>query len=103
MDKGGTAASPSTVRGNENFRVGLSEIVLVFGRKLDHAKILMRIAEGGKDFSGDAEIGVVHVPAFFGLGKSESELAEVVGGQGSLRENQHKPPLGQRQPHGVIP
>ena len=44
----------------------------------------MGIAERGEDFSGDAEVGMVHVLALFGFGECEGEFAEIVGGHGVL-------------------
>ena len=39
------------------------------GRELDHGASLVGIAESGEDFSGDAEVGMVHVMALFGFGE----------------------------------
>jgi len=46
---------------------------------MDHAELLVGIGEGGEDFSGYAEVGVVHVLALLGLWQREGEAAEVSG------------------------
>ena len=92
---GGAFAAPGAVAWVENGRMGLNEIFLLERSKLDHSKLFVGIGEGGEDFSGDAEVGVVHVLALFGFGEAESDAAEVggsgwhVGLQG--RVSQHGP------------
>jgi len=39
--------------------------------------LFVGISEGGKDFSGDAEVRVVHVLALFGLREAQGDAAEV--------------------------
>jgi hypothetical protein len=58
----------------------LGKVMLVFGRKLDHAAGLVGVAEGGEDLSCHPKVGMIHVGSFFGLGKGESHFAEVVRG-----------------------
>lgn len=76
-DASAAFAAPSTVDGLESGGMGLHKIFLLDGCEFDHAKLFAGIGEGGKDPSGDAEIGVVHVHALFSFGEAESYAAEV--------------------------
>jgi hypothetical protein len=80
-------AAPGSVDGRESDGIGLDEVFLLRGRELDHATFFVWVAEGGEDFPGDAEVGMVHVATLFGLGKRESEAAKVLrcGWQGGAR------------------
>ena len=80
-DIGAAFAAPGSLAWIENGGMGLNEIFLLDGREFDHSELFVRIGEGGEDFSGDAEVGVVHVLALFGLGQAEGDAAEV-GGSG---------------------
>ena len=80
-DAGAAFATPGAVAWLEYRWVRFDEIFLLNGSELDHGKLFVGIGEGGEDFSGDAEIGVVHVFAFFAFCKAESDAAEV-GGSG---------------------
>src|SRR5579863_1454570 len=66
---GRATASPCSFDRDEGVGVILGKIVLVFRRKLDHGSSLVGIAEGGEDFSRDAEVRMGHVRTLFGLGK----------------------------------
>ena len=59
-----------------SFGVVLREVMLVFGRELDHSAGLVGIAESGEDLAPDSEIGMIHVPALRALGMGEGEFAE---------------------------
>jgi hypothetical protein len=61
--------------------VSFDEVFLLDGNEFDHGKLFVGVGEGGEDFSGDTEVGVVHVLALFGFGEAESDAAEV-GGSG---------------------
>src|SRR5258708_5046401 len=56
MNAGRAAASPRAFHRDERVRIVLGKVMLVLGRELDHAASLVRIAERGEDFSGDAEV-----------------------------------------------
>jgi len=66
-DGGAALAAPSSVDRLEGGRMGNDEFFLLCGSELDHSTRLVRIAESGEDFSGDAEVGMIHVPALLGL------------------------------------
>ena len=74
--------APGSVARIENGGMGLNEIFLLDGSEFDHSELFVGIGEGGKDFSGDAEVGVVHVRRFNGAGEGEGEGAEIGGGHG---------------------
>ena len=78
---GGAFAAPGAVAWIENGRMGHGEIFLLDRGEFDHGELFVGVGEGGEDFSGDSEVGVVHVLSFFGLRKAKSEAAEV-GGSG---------------------
>jgi hypothetical protein len=50
--------------------MGLHEVFLLDGSEFDHGELFVGIGEGGEDFSCYAEVGVVHVFAFFGCGEA---------------------------------
>ena len=78
----GTAfAAPGAVAWIKNGGMGLNEIFLLDRGEFDHGELFVGVSESGEDFTGDAEVGVVHVLAPFGCGEAESEAAEV-GGSG---------------------
>src|SRR5947209_2749382 len=65
---GGRApASPGAFDGSKRLGMIPRKIVLIFRRELHHGSGLIGIAERGEDFSSNAEIGMVHVLAFFGF------------------------------------
>ena len=76
-DAGAAFAAPGAGDGLEGGRTSGDEFILLCGSELDHATLFIGIAEGGEDFSGDAEVGVVHVLALLGLWKRKGEAAEV--------------------------
>jgi len=78
---GATFAAPGAVARIENGGMGLDEIFLLDGSEFDHGELFVGIGEGGEDFSGYAEVGMIHVLVFFGFCKAESDAAEV-GGSG---------------------
>ena len=70
-------AAPSTVDRPERGGMRCDEIFLLDGSELDHGEMLVGISEGGENFSSDAEVGVVHVLALFGLREAQGDAAEV--------------------------
>jgi len=73
-------AAPSTVAWIEDGGMGLDEIFLLDRSEFDHGELSVGVGEGGKDFSGYAEVRVVHVFALFGFREAESDAAEVGDG-----------------------
>ena len=73
-------AAPSTVAWIEGGGMGLDEIFLLDRSEFDHGELFVGVGEGGEDFSGYPEVGVVHVFALFGFWQAESDAAEIGGG-----------------------
>jgi len=72
-------SSPGAFYRDEHVGIVFGEVVLVFGRELDHAAGFVRVAQRGEDFSGYAEVRMVHVRVLFSFGESKGQLAEVFG------------------------
>ena len=105
-DAGATFATPGAVAWPEYRWVRFDEIFLLDGSEFDHGKLLIGIGEGGEDFSGDAEVGMVHVFALFGFWEAESDAAEVgwSGWHGALLRRvkaREEIMITQRRPSGV--
>ena len=78
-DVGAAFAAPGSVDGAESGGVSFDEIFLLDGSEFDHGELFVGVGEGGEDFSGDAEVGMIHVPALLGLRKSEGQAAKISG------------------------
>ena len=78
-DAGAALAAPGSVDGLEGGGMGCDEFFLLCGSELDHTTFFVWIAQSGEDFAGDAEVGMVHVPALLGLREREGKAAEVGG------------------------
>jgi hypothetical protein len=76
LNAGCAAPSPGSFHREEDLRVILQEIMLIFGRKLDHAARLVRVSERGKDLPCNPKVGMVHVRALFGLGQGKREFSK---------------------------
>ena len=76
---GAALASPGACGGCKGGRMSGDEFFLLDGSELDHPVLLVGITEGSEDFSGDAEVGMIHVPALLGLRKSEGQAAKISG------------------------
>ncbi len=82
-DAGGPAATPSTVAGVEDSGLGFDKHLLFDGREFDHSPAILWVAESGKDLSGDAKIGVIHVGVLGRFGEAQGKAAKILGGHGS--------------------
>src|ERR1700730_2142666 len=80
--------APSAGHGAEDIGLCLDKYRLLFWIKLDHAPVVVRITERGKDALARAKIGVSLVCAFDDLGQAQSNAAEAVGRHGSLTSAQ---------------
>ncbi len=76
---GAAFAAPGAVAWIENGRMGLDELFLLDGSEFDHGELFVGVGESGEDFTGDAEVGVIHVLALFGFGEAQGDAAEVGG------------------------
>lgn len=76
-DMRAACTAPGSVDRSERGGMGCDEIFLLDGSEFDHGELFVGISEGGEDFSGDAEVGVVHVLALFGLWEAEGDAAEI--------------------------
>jgi len=63
-------AAPGSVDGTESGGMRGDEVFLLDGSEFDHGGLFVGIREGGENSSGYAEVGMVHVFAFFGLGEA---------------------------------
>jgi len=66
-DAGAAFAAPGSVDGTESGGMRCDEVLLLDGIEFDHGELFVGIREGGENFSGYAEVGMVHVFALFGL------------------------------------
>jgi len=98
MDDCGALASPGALRQAENVRGKRETFFLLRGREHQSAPFFIGIAEGGKDFPANAEIGVAHVGALDGILETEGEAAKGVRGHGqSLRRRVYRKSPGGKQ------
>jgi len=77
---GAAHSAPAAGDGEEDVGEVGDEELLLLGGEHEIAVALGLRGEGGEDSTVDAKVGVAHVGAFFGAGKSESDSAKVVGG-----------------------
>ena len=96
--------APSAGHGAEDIGLCLDKYRLLFWIKLDHAPVVVRIAERGKDALAHAKIGVSLVCAFDYLGQAQSNAAEAIDGTGTvtLRARAGRAALGGRETNTVI-
>jgi hypothetical protein len=73
---GAALAAPGTVDGRESGGMAVDKFLLLNGSEPDHAALFVGIAERGKNLSGHAKVGMVHVPALLGLRQREGQAAE---------------------------
>src|SRR5579883_1336591 len=76
MDGRATLASPGALHWSEHLGVSRHERILLRGAEFDHGARIVRITEGGKDFSSHAEIGMVHMGLLDAFGKRERQSPE---------------------------
>ena len=67
--------------GEKGGGIGLDEFFLLQWSEFDHPSFFVGVTKCCEDFSGNAKVGMVHVPALLGLRQRESEAA-AVGGTG---------------------
>src|ERR1700730_10952859 len=80
--------APSAGHGAEDIGLCPDKYRLLFWIKLDHAPVVVRITERGKDALAHAKISVFLVRAFDYPGQAQSNAAEAVGRHGSLTSAQ---------------
>ena len=72
-------AAPGSVDGPESGGIGCDEFLLLDGSEFDHGELFVGVGKSGEDFSCDAEVGMTHVLALFGLWEAKGDAAEVRG------------------------